>query len=101
MSGPLIGGGKLRLIQLSTHVARFQPLTFGNGKRLCKNFILLGLFYPASADEVNAIVLDVGTYQVKAGYAGEDTPKFAFPSVGFVLQFLKLIMELQLLNFDY
>ena len=33
------------------------------------------------ADEVNAIVLDVGTYQVKAGYAGEDTPKFVFPSV--------------------
>jgi actin-like protein 6A len=43
------------------------------------------LFYPACADEVNAIVLDVGTYQVKAGYAGEDTPKFAFPSVGFIL----------------
>ncbi len=30
---------------------------------------------------MNAIVLDVGTYQVKAGYAGEDTPKFVFPSV--------------------
>jgi actin-like protein 6A len=30
---------------------------------------------------VNAIVIDVGTYQVKAGYAGEDTPKFIFPSV--------------------
>ena len=33
------------------------------------------------ADEVNAIVLDVGTYQVKAGYAGEDAPKFICPSV--------------------
>ena len=33
------------------------------------------------ADEVNAIVIDVGTYQVKAGYAGEDTPKFISPSV--------------------
>ena len=32
-------------------------------------------------DEVNAIVLDVGTYQVKAGYAGEDAPKFICPSV--------------------
>jgi actin-related protein len=26
-------------------------------------------------------VLEVGTYQTKAGYAGEDTPKFVFPSV--------------------
>lgn len=24
--------------------------------------------------------MDLGTYQVKAGYAGEDTPKFVFPS---------------------
>ncbi|KAI7838059.1 hypothetical protein COHA_008142 [Chlorella ohadii] len=31
-------------------------------------------------DEVNAIVLDIGTYAVKAGYAGEDTPKYVFPS---------------------
>jgi hypothetical protein len=33
------------------------------------------------ADEVNAVVLDIGTYQVKAGYAGEDAPKYVFPSV--------------------
>jgi len=32
------------------------------------------------ADEVNAICMDIGTYQVKAGYAGEDTPKYVFPS---------------------
>lgn len=31
-------------------------------------------------DEVNAVVLDLGTYHVKAGYAGEDTPKYVFPS---------------------
>lgn len=24
--------------------------------------------------------MDIGTYQVKAGYAGEDTPKYVFPS---------------------
>jgi actin-like protein 6A len=29
---------------------------------------------------VNAIVIDIGTYQVKAGYAGEDAPKFISPS---------------------
>lgn len=32
------------------------------------------------ADEVNAVVLDVGTYQAKAGYAGEDAPKFICPT---------------------
>ena len=30
---------------------------------------------------MNAIVIDIGTYQVKAGYAGEDAPKFISPSV--------------------
>ena len=34
-----------------------------------------------AADEVNAIVLDLGAGSVKAGYAGEDTPKAIFPSV--------------------
>lgn len=33
------------------------------------------------ADEVNAVVLDLGSYQVKAGYAGDDAPKYVFPSV--------------------
>ena len=33
------------------------------------------------ADEVNAIVVDIGSYSVKGGYAGEDTPKAVFPSV--------------------
>eukprot|EP00887_Chlorella_sp_A99_P001810 scaffold19.g1810.t1 len=32
-------------------------------------------------DETNGLVFDIGTYQVKAGYAGEDTPKYVFPSV--------------------
>lgn len=31
-------------------------------------------------DEVNALVLDIGSYTVKAGYAGDDTPKTFFPS---------------------
>ena len=33
------------------------------------------------ADEVNAVVVDVGSSTVKAGYAGEDAPKAVFPSV--------------------
>ncbi|GJN30050.1 hypothetical protein PR202_gb18325 [Eleusine coracana subsp. coracana] len=32
-------------------------------------------------DEVAAIVIDVGSYSCKAGYAGDDTPKAVFPSV--------------------
>ena len=28
-----------------------------------------------STDEVGALVLDVGSYSSRAGYAGEDTPK--------------------------
>ena len=31
-------------------------------------------------DEVSAIVVDLGSNTVKAGYAGEDTPKAVFPS---------------------
>lgn len=31
-------------------------------------------------DEVNAVVVDIGSCTAKAGYAGEDTPKAVFPS---------------------
>ncbi|CEG67674.1 hypothetical protein RMATCC62417_04071 [Rhizopus microsporus] len=31
-------------------------------------------------DEVNALVLDIGTSSVRAGYAGEDTPRCMFPT---------------------
>jgi hypothetical protein len=33
------------------------------------------------ADEVSAIVIDVGSYSCKEGYAGDDTPKAVFLSV--------------------
>ena len=33
------------------------------------------------ADEVNALVIDIGAYQCKAGYAGEDTPRAVFGTV--------------------
>lgn len=33
------------------------------------------------ADEVNAVVLDLGSYQCRAGYAGDDAPKAVFSSV--------------------
>jgi len=31
-------------------------------------------------DEVSAVVIDLGTHSVKAGYAGQDTPQHVFPS---------------------
>ena len=37
------------------------------------------------ADEVSAIVIDLGSHTCKAGYAGEDAPKAVFPSVSVVL----------------
>jgi hypothetical protein len=36
------------------------------------------------ADEVSAIVLDLGSHSCKAGYAGEDQPKCVFPSVRYL-----------------
>lgn len=36
---------------------------------------------PTNADEINAVVLDAGSLNVKAGYAGEDAPKAVFPSL--------------------
>lgn len=32
------------------------------------------------SDEVGALVMDFGSYSVRAGYAGEDSPKVEFPS---------------------
>ncbi|TKA44115.1 hypothetical protein B0A54_04881 [Friedmanniomyces endolithicus] len=31
-------------------------------------------------DEINALVLDAGSYSIRAGFAGEDTPKSVMPS---------------------
>lgn len=33
-------------------------------------------------DEVSAVVLDVGSSSAKAGYAGDESPKAVFPTVG-------------------
>ncbi|WAR01135.1 ACL6A-like protein, partial [Mya arenaria] len=44
-------------------------------------------------DEVGAIVLDLGGYSVRAGYAGEDTPKAEIPSSVGVLEDAEVAME--------
>ncbi len=38
------------------------------------------------ADEVGALVFDIGHYALRAGYAGEDSPKAQIPSVVGVLE---------------
>ena len=38
-------------------------------------------YFVMFADEVSAIVVDLGSHSCKAGYAGEDAPKAVFPSV--------------------
>ena len=38
-------------------------------------------------DEVSAIVMDVGTHSVKAGYAGQDTPSAVFSSVSVIVMY--------------
>lgn len=39
------------------------------------------LLFPNHSDEINAVVLDAGSLNMKAGYAGEDAPKAVFPSL--------------------
>ena len=45
---------------------------------LARGAVLRGAMY--GGDEVSAIVVDMGTTATKAGYAGEDCPKYVFPS---------------------
>ena len=39
------------------------------------------LFIYLSIDEVGAVVIDVGHFSIKVGYAGEDSPRSEIPSV--------------------
>ena len=49
--------------------------------KLLHAYRVLAITLLCCADEVNALVIDLGSHTVKAGYAGEDTPKALFPSV--------------------
>jgi actin-related protein len=45
-------------------------------------------------DEINALVIDVGTHTTRAGFAGEDTPKCAFPTVNKIFfHFIEKVMK--------
>ena len=49
-------------------------------------------------DEVSAIVMDVGTHSVKAGYAGQDTPSAVFSSVSAVVMYCFFFLLFRLLR---
>ena len=59
MSGGVYGGGK--------PVYCTRPHLFAISKIPCH--------FSSTSDEVGALVLDIGSYTSRAGYAGEDTPK--------------------------
>lgn len=64
MSGGVYGGGEFML---------FIGLIYLHFK------ISQRVFYtPFPPDEVGALVLDIGSYTSRAGYAGEDTPKVRY-----------------------
>ncbi|KAL2301300.1 hypothetical protein Nmel_011868 [Mimus melanotis] len=82
MSGGVYGGDQL--ICLSSFASKAGS---GQGKvRVAEelnNRSLLTIF----SDEVGALVFDIGSYTVRAGYAGEDCPKVDFPTaIGVVLE---------------
>ncbi|XP_046553772.1 actin-like protein 6A isoform X2 [Haliotis rubra] len=62
---------------------REHSLLLFTSKKLKRIFDMSGGVY--GGDEVGALVFDVGSYSIRAGFAGEDTPKAEIPShVGLV-----------------
>lgn len=50
------------------------------------------------ADEVNAVVIDVGSHSIKAGFAGEDAPKVLFPSVSISIELILALSPRRAIN---
>ena len=94
MSGPVYGGGARSACKPSPWPQLPTPATAAAATAAAQPafaamFTLRCWLRTAlRSDEVNAIVLDIGTDAVKAGYAGEDTPKYVFPSVRLVCTLL-------------
>lgn len=84
MSGGTFGGGKIIVHicssqRLHLHMAT-PPLRFKGSIGILYSILGLTLCLLPPLDEVGALVLDVGSYTTKAGFAGEDTPKSIFPT---------------------
>ena len=64
------------MIQLAFHSICTCDVVCYNGSDVpCKKRMSSAHSDSDSTDEVGALVLDVGSYSSRAGYAGEDTPK--------------------------
>ncbi|KAJ3120850.1 1-phosphatidylinositol-3-phosphate 5-kinase [Physocladia obscura] len=67
------------------YVGMILILIFAEVLGLYGLIVALILNTKASADDVGAVVLDVGSATVKAGFAGDDSPRAVFPSaVGYI-----------------
>ncbi len=77
-----------KVIQWVTTDSYFSPWTprtavfaFPSVKGRIPHFILI-------SDEVGALVFDIGSYSIRAGYAGEDMPK-----VKYMIEFLSVVLN--------
>ncbi len=52
------------------------------------------------SDEVGALVIDIGSHTVRAGYAGEETPKYEIPSHVGILDTIESINQENAMNID-
>ena len=53
-------------------------VVYGGGKFLSSSLIII--LIERGADEVSALVVDIGSSTLRAGYAGDDTPKAVIPT---------------------
>ena len=64
-----------------TRVDTTEMVNYGGGKQLKLDHRTFQAFTRLSfPDEVSALVIDIGTSSLRAGYAGDDTPKAIIPS---------------------
>lgn len=73
--------------QILTTASDMSGGVYGGGKPVyCNRLYMLAIskiprHFSSTSDEVGALVLDIGSYTSRAGYAGEDTPKVRNPTV--------------------
>lgn len=80
----MYGGGEYPYNLQLVLLLEFELFSLSKNVILFLRFFFNFLFYLCVADEVSAIVIDLGSHTCKAGYAGEDAPKAVFPSVSLV-----------------
>lgn len=71
------GGTALALYTLSNPISIFTTSSY---KTNLSRLLVFHIVVASITDEVGALVMDLGSSTVKAGFAGEDTPKAYFPT---------------------